>query len=80
MFEAIVNARDLGGVRIGDKVVRKGLLLRTGHLHDATEEDVERIISNFKVDSSKIVHNEYDLYEDIYPEEGGYDFDEGWDW
>jgi hypothetical protein len=47
---------------------------------DATEEDVERIISNFKVDSSKIVHNEYDLYEDIYPEEGGYDFDEGWDW
>jgi beta-lactam-binding protein with PASTA domain len=47
---------------------------------DATEEDVERIISNFKVDSSKIVHNEYDLYEAIYPEEGGYDFDEGWDW
>lgn len=47
---------------------------------DATEEDVERIISNFKVDSSKIVHNEYDLYEDIYPEEGDYDFDEGWDW
>ncbi len=47
---------------------------------DATEEDVERIISNFKVDSSKIVHNEYDLYEDIYPEEEGYDFDEGWDW
>ena len=47
MFEAIVNARDLGGIRIGDKLVRKGLLLRTGHLHDATGEDVRRLQEEF---------------------------------
>ena len=56
----------------------EGLIVREEEV--TVKEDVERIISNFKVDSSKIVHNEYDLYEDIYPEEGGYDFDEGWDW
>ena len=47
-FESQVrNARDLGGIRIGDKVVRKGLLLRTGHLNDATEEDVRRLQEEF---------------------------------
>ena len=43
MFQGIVNARDLGGIRIGDKVVRSGLLLRTGHLHDATPDDIRRL-------------------------------------
>ena len=39
-FQGIVNARDLGGLKIGGKTVRSGLLLRTGHLHDATDADV----------------------------------------
>ena len=46
---------------------------------DATEEDVERIISNFKVDSTKIIEYDQDLYDD-YIIESDPDFDEGWDW
>ena len=46
---------------------------------DATEEDVERIISNFKVDSTKIFENDLDLYED-YIIDADPDFDDGWDW
>ena len=46
---------------------------------DATEEDVERIISNFKVDSTKIFENDLDLYED-YTVDTDPDFDDGWDW
>ena len=40
LFEGIINARDLGGIRIGDKTVREGRLLRTAHLHNATEHDI----------------------------------------
>ncbi|MCR4859488.1 MAG: tyrosine-protein phosphatase [Bacteroidales bacterium] len=39
-FEAIVNARDLGGTPALGRTVRSGLLLRTAHLHDATDGDV----------------------------------------
>ncbi|MBQ0160183.1 MAG: PASTA domain-containing protein [Bacteroidales bacterium] len=48
---------------------------------DATEADVERIISNFQVDSSLIFENEYDDYEyDTYSSDPTPDFDDGWDW
>ncbi len=47
MFEGIVNARDLGGIRIGEKTVKSGLLLRTGHLHDATQSDCTRLREEF---------------------------------
>ena len=47
---------------------------------DATEEDVERIISNFKVDSSQIFNNGLELYDDYYTIDGEPDFDDGWDW
>ena len=47
---------------------------------DATEADVERIISNFKVDSTQIFKTPYDEYEDYYTTEEDMDFDEGWDW
>ena len=47
---------------------------------DATEEDVERIISNFKVDSSQIFNNELELYDDYYTIDDDPDFDDGWDW
>lgn len=46
---------------------------------DASEEDVERIISNFKVDSTQIFENGLDLYED-YTTDYAPDFDDGWDW
>ncbi len=47
MFEGIVNARDLGGIRIGEKTVKSGLLLRTGHLHSATRRDLTRLQEEF---------------------------------
>ena len=47
---------------------------------DATDEDVERIISNFKVDSSQIFNSDLDLYEDYYTIDEDPDFDDGWDW
>lgn len=50
---------------------------------DATEADVERIISNFQVDSSQIIRSEYDGLEDEYDpywNEPDPDFDDGWDW
>jgi len=40
MLQGVANARDLGGIRIGEKTVRSGLLLRTAHLNEATDEDV----------------------------------------
>ena len=44
-FENIINARDLGGLPAanGSKRVRKGCLLRTAHLHDATDEDIRHL-------------------------------------
>ena len=47
---------------------------------DATEADIERIISNFKVDSSQIFHTQYDGYDDYYITEEDETLDEGWDW
>ena len=50
IFDNIVNARDPGDL-IGHegREVRKGMLLRTAHLHDASDEDISRL------------HNEYRL-------------------
>ena len=47
MFDRIDNARDLGGIVIGDKTVKKGLLLRTAHLHDASDRDVRKLQEEF---------------------------------
>lgn len=49
LFESIVNARDLGGIQIGDKTVREGLLLRTAHLHDASPEDIEKLVNQYRL-------------------------------
>ncbi len=46
-FEGIINARELGGIRIGDRTVRRGLLLRTAHLHHATDADIRRLQEEF---------------------------------
>ena len=42
-FERIVNARALGGLPVGGQTVRPGRLLRTAHLHDATDADVRTL-------------------------------------
>ena len=47
-FDNIVNARDLGGL-IGHegRKLRSGLLLRTAHLHDASDEDIRRLRDDY---------------------------------
>jgi len=43
-FENIVNARDLGGMPAANGLtIRPNRLLRTAHLHDATDNDVRRL-------------------------------------
>ena len=48
LFDNIINARDLGGF-IGHegRTVRNGKLLRTAHLHDATDEDIRRLQNEY---------------------------------
>ena len=47
-FDNIINARDFGGF-IGHegKRVRNGCLLRTAHLHDATDADITRLQNDY---------------------------------
>ena len=48
IFDNIINARDLGGLTCHEgRKVRSGLLLRTAHLHDATDEDISRLQNEF---------------------------------
>lgn len=49
LFEGIINARELGGIRIGGQTVRRGLLLRTAHLNQATDADVRRLQEEFRL-------------------------------
>ena len=43
-FEGITNARDLGGLQnAAGQRIRSGLLLRAAHLHNATDQDLERL-------------------------------------
>jgi protein-tyrosine phosphatase len=47
-FDNIVNARDLGGMTgYKGRKVRSGCLLRTAHLHDATDQDIRRLQNEF---------------------------------
>ena len=44
IFDNIINARDLGGMKAHNgQTVRPHLLLRTAHLHDATDNDADRL-------------------------------------
>ena len=43
-FDDIANARDLGGIpAAGGRTIRSNRLLRTAHLHNASDNDVERL-------------------------------------
>lgn len=49
-FEHIDNARDMGGMRGADgRTVRAHRLLRTAHLHDATDADVLRLRQEYNL-------------------------------
>ena len=49
MFEKVVNVRDLGGLPVGGSRVRPGRLLRTAHLHDATDADVRLLVEHYRL-------------------------------
>ena len=50
VFDNIVNARDLGGMYGHEnRELRSGMLLRTAHLHDATEEDIRRLKEDYRL-------------------------------
>ena len=50
VFENIANARDLGGIiGAGGRAIRSHRLLRTAHLHDATDADVERLQKEYNL-------------------------------
>ena len=42
LFENIINARDLGGLPVGNKTIRYGRLFRTAHLSDASQADITK--------------------------------------
>ena len=48
IFDNIVNTRDLGGMTGHEgKEVRSGMLLRSAHLHDATDADIRRLQNEY---------------------------------
>ena len=50
LFEHIDNARDLGGMRAaGGQQIRPHRLLRTAHLHDASDADVQRLKEEYNL-------------------------------
>lgn len=50
VFDKIDNARDLGGmVAAGGRTIRPHRLLRTAHLHDATDADVQRLLEEYNL-------------------------------
>ena len=50
IFEGIENARDPGGMKtIGGDTLRKGILLRTGKLENATERDIEKLKEEYSL-------------------------------
>ena len=50
IFDHIDNARDLGGMpAAGGRTIRPRRLIRTAHLHDATDSDIERLRNDYNL-------------------------------
>jgi len=50
VFEKIDNARDLGGMRgAGGRLIKPHRLLRTAHLHDASDADIARLQQDYNL-------------------------------
>ncbi len=48
-ISSISNARELGGIAIGDKKIKKGKLLRSGELNKVSGEDLDILEKKFKI-------------------------------
>jgi protein-tyrosine phosphatase len=49
-LEGVANARELGGyVMLDGRKIRRGMLLRSGNLYNATEEDVAKLTNEYHV-------------------------------
>ena len=50
IFDNILNARDLGGIpAAGGRTIRPHRLLRTAHLHDASDADLQRLQDEYRI-------------------------------
>ncbi|MBR3409067.1 MAG: tyrosine-protein phosphatase [Paludibacteraceae bacterium] len=50
IFDNILNARDLGGIpAAGGRTIRPYRLLRTAHLHDASDADLQRLQDEYRI-------------------------------
>lgn len=67
-MRSISNARELGGYQTRDgKTVRKGVLLRTAALTDASQEDLDSLICDYKLSAVIDLRASYELAEEPEP-------------
>lgn len=67
-LSTISNARELGGYQTRDgKNVRKGVLLRTAALTDASQEELDSLINNYKLAAIIDMRASYELADDPEP-------------
>lgn len=67
-LSTISNARELGGYQTRDgKTVRKGVLLRTAALTDASQEELDSLINNYKLAAVIDMRASYELADDPEP-------------
>lgn len=60
-LEDVVNAREMGGIRIGDKTVKHGLLLRTGDLSRMSGKDLMRLEEVFHTSLVFDLRSKYEM-------------------
>ena len=67
-MSTISNARELGGYQTRDgKTVREGVLLRTGALTDASQEELDSLINGYNLTAIIDMRASYELAEDPEP-------------
>lgn len=49
LLDSVINSRDLGGIKIGNKTIKKGLLFRTAHLHDISDKEVKLLQDKYNL-------------------------------
>ena len=65
-FNSVGNARELGGIRIGDKTIKKGALIRTASLAGISSE--EKTILEEKYQVAYVVDLRMSLEKNVSPD------------